>query len=361
MPAPPPMRPPLRLASPRLPCFVVASPRFVTDTEWFRKTVTPHATPHATPRASSTLTLREETERVFKLADVSDDGKPNPDPNPDPDSNPNPNPDPNPNQVTNDGKLDLDELGKMTGFAKLAKRLMGKADVDSSGQLTMEEWVTYIESKGDQATKVLQLYENALTKDADATALANDAGASTGRRNERSQAGGPPSTPRPPPSPRAAAAAAADAAAAAAVIQNAATPPPPQPRVLIMPEALRGEGHTDEHFPMPAEATGGGAVGGAAGGAAGGTAGGEACGGRAAVQGDGSAVARPGRTPRGVLSTSARGDVRGGNSRGSTSSSVRPSPSTISLEQFEQRAVLSTSRGGPAAGLSLTKVYFSRK
>ena len=87
----------------------------------------------------------------------------------------------------------------------------------------------------------------------------------------------------------------------------------------------------------------------------------EAGGGRAAVQGDGSAVARPGRTPRGVLSTSARGDVRGGNSRGSTSSSVRPSPSTISLEQFEQRAVLSTSRGGPAAGLSLTKVYFSRK
>jgi hypothetical protein len=76
MPTPPPMRPPLRLASPRLPCFVVASPRFVTDTEWFRKTVTPHVTPHATPRAAATLTLREETERVFKLADVSLDGKP---------------------------------------------------------------------------------------------------------------------------------------------------------------------------------------------------------------------------------------------------------------------------------------------
>ena len=56
--------------------------------------------------------------------------------------------------MSHDGKLDLDELGKMTGFSKLAKRLMGKADVDSSGQLTMEEWITYIESKGDQATKV---------------------------------------------------------------------------------------------------------------------------------------------------------------------------------------------------------------
>ena len=26
------------------------------------------------------------------------------------------------------------------------------------GQLTMEEWITYIESKGDQATKVMQRY-----------------------------------------------------------------------------------------------------------------------------------------------------------------------------------------------------------
>jgi hypothetical protein len=270
--------------------------------------------------------------------------------------------------VSNDGQLDLDELGKMTGFAKLAKRLMGKADVDRSGQLTMDEWVTYIESKGDQAAKVLQLYENALTTDADAHAR-------TGVTNEHSPAGAPPSTPRPPPSPRAAAAAAADAAAAAAVIQNAASataasataaPPPAQPRVLIMPEAPRGVAHTDEHFPMPSEATGGGAAGVAAGGAAGRAAGGAACGGRAALLGDGSVGAAPGRTPRGVLSASARGDMRGdmrggGNSRGSTSSSVRPSPSTISLERFEQRAVRSTSRPGPAAGLSLTKVYFSRK
>ena len=37
--------------------------------------------------------------------------------------------------------LDLDELGSMTGFAQLARRLMGKADADRSGQLTMEEWV----------------------------------------------------------------------------------------------------------------------------------------------------------------------------------------------------------------------------
>ena len=37
--------------------------------------------------------------------------------------------------------LDLDELGSMTGFAQLARRLMGRADADRSGQLTMEEWV----------------------------------------------------------------------------------------------------------------------------------------------------------------------------------------------------------------------------
>ena len=75
MPAPPPMRPPLRLASPRLPCFVKASPRFVNDTEWFRKTVTPHVTPRgaATPRVRS---VREEAERVFKLADVRHGGQP---------------------------------------------------------------------------------------------------------------------------------------------------------------------------------------------------------------------------------------------------------------------------------------------
>ena len=37
--------------------------------------------------------------------------------------------------------LDLDELGSMTGFAQLARRLMGRADADRSGQLAMEEWV----------------------------------------------------------------------------------------------------------------------------------------------------------------------------------------------------------------------------
>ena len=46
----------------------------------------------------------------------------------------------------------------MTGFSKMAKNLLGKADVDSSGQLTMDEWATYIESKGEQAAKVVQLY-----------------------------------------------------------------------------------------------------------------------------------------------------------------------------------------------------------
>ena len=55
--------------------------------------------------------------------------------------------------VTADGKLDLDELVNMTGFSKMARNLMGKADVDKSGQLDEEEWVEYIVSLG--ATKVL--------------------------------------------------------------------------------------------------------------------------------------------------------------------------------------------------------------
>ena len=47
----------------------------------------------------------------------------------------------------------------------MAKNLMGKADVDQSGQLSLEEWVEYILSLGgSKATKMLQLYENALTK-----------------------------------------------------------------------------------------------------------------------------------------------------------------------------------------------------
>jgi hypothetical protein len=37
--------------------------------------------------------------------------------------------------VSSDGKLDLDELAKMTGFSKMAKNLLGKADVDRSGQV----------------------------------------------------------------------------------------------------------------------------------------------------------------------------------------------------------------------------------
>jgi hypothetical protein len=50
------------------------------------------------------------------------------------------------------------------GFSKMAKNLMGKADVDQSGQLSLEEWVEYILSLGgSKATKMLQLYENALT------------------------------------------------------------------------------------------------------------------------------------------------------------------------------------------------------
>ena len=43
--------------------------------------------------------------------------------------------------MSGDGVLDLDELGSMTGFAQLARRLMGRADADRSGQRAMEEWV----------------------------------------------------------------------------------------------------------------------------------------------------------------------------------------------------------------------------
>tara|TARA_B100000780_G_C20960469_1_gene383363 strand:- start:227 stop:508 length:282 start_codon:yes stop_codon:yes gene_type:complete len=53
-----------------------------------------------------TVDYRAEATRVFKLADV-----------------------------TADGKLDLDELANMTGFSKMARNLMGKADVDNSGQV----------------------------------------------------------------------------------------------------------------------------------------------------------------------------------------------------------------------------------
>jgi hypothetical protein len=39
--------------------------------------------------------------------------------------------------VTADDKLDLDELANMVGFSKMAKNLMGKADVDNSGQVAV--------------------------------------------------------------------------------------------------------------------------------------------------------------------------------------------------------------------------------
>ena len=45
----------------------------------------------------------------------------------------------------------------------MGKSLMGKADSDGDGRLTIQEWVEYIESKGEQSTKTLQLYENVLT------------------------------------------------------------------------------------------------------------------------------------------------------------------------------------------------------
>lgn len=54
------------------------------------------------------IDLKAEAERVFKLADVS-----------------------------SDGQLDLDELQNLTGFAKMARNLMVKADVDTSGKVVL--------------------------------------------------------------------------------------------------------------------------------------------------------------------------------------------------------------------------------
>merc|ERR1740136_410704 len=88
----------------------------------------------APTKATTPKSLKAEAERVFKLADTS-----------------------------KDGKLDLNELAEITGFAKMGKSLMGKADSDGDGRLTIQEWVEYIESKGEQSTKTLQLYENVLT------------------------------------------------------------------------------------------------------------------------------------------------------------------------------------------------------
>ena len=52
--------------------------------------------------------LKAEAERVFKLADV-----------------------------TADGLLDIDELQNITGFTKMARNLMVKADLDTNGKVTL--------------------------------------------------------------------------------------------------------------------------------------------------------------------------------------------------------------------------------
>jgi len=52
-------------------------------------------------------------------------------------------PKPNPNFVfkladeSSDGLLDIDELQNLTGFAKMARNLMGKADLDTSGKVAL--------------------------------------------------------------------------------------------------------------------------------------------------------------------------------------------------------------------------------
>jgi len=54
------------------------------------------------------IDLKAEAERVFKLADV-----------------------------TADGLLDIDELQNITGFAKMARNLMVKADLDTNGKVAL--------------------------------------------------------------------------------------------------------------------------------------------------------------------------------------------------------------------------------
>ena len=54
------------------------------------------------------IDLKAEAERVFKLADV-----------------------------TADGLLDIDELQNITGFAKMARNLMVKADFDTNGKVAL--------------------------------------------------------------------------------------------------------------------------------------------------------------------------------------------------------------------------------
>ena len=38
---------------------------------------------------------------------------------------------------SSDGLLDIDELQNITGFAKMARNLMGKADLDTSGKVAL--------------------------------------------------------------------------------------------------------------------------------------------------------------------------------------------------------------------------------
>ena len=84
---------------------------------------------------SETDFLREEATRIFNLGDLD-----------------------------NDGILDIDELTAMAGFRPMAERLLGSADTDLSGGVSLGEWVAYIKAKGDKAQVTLQLYENCLTK-----------------------------------------------------------------------------------------------------------------------------------------------------------------------------------------------------
>jgi len=62
-----------------------------------------------------------------------------------------------------DGMLDVAELTALTGFKAMAERIVGKSDVDLSGNITLDEWLDYIKSKGeDGGKKAVQLYDNAL-------------------------------------------------------------------------------------------------------------------------------------------------------------------------------------------------------
>lgn len=47
-------------------------------------------------------------------------------------------------------RLDVDELTRLTGFEAMSKRILGKWDVDVAGNITLEEWIEYIKSKGEE-------------------------------------------------------------------------------------------------------------------------------------------------------------------------------------------------------------------